>query len=167
MLARATPTRFFCPPESPAGVRSANAESDTARNRSSTRVANFGFWQLEHSPQGERHVLGHGHPVEEGIILEEHPHLAAVRGELELVHREDVALVDNDRAGVRNHEAGDHLEKHALAARAGADQPIKAAARDLERHVTEDGVPQALGQVLNPDHEPSKAICRTCYARRG
>ncbi len=47
----------------------------------------------------------------------------------------DVFAVDDDRAAVGLHEAGDHLEEHALARGAGADEAVEAAFGDVESHV--------------------------------
>ena len=56
-VARATPTRFFCPPLSPDGMRSSKPGSDTHARRSATRSRTSSSGGRVEAAQGERDVV--------------------------------------------------------------------------------------------------------------
>ena len=83
-VARATPTRFFCPPLSPAGMRSSKPASDTHASRSATRSRTSLLGRGVEAAQREGDVVEDRQVIEERVVLEEHPDALAYLLELEL-----------------------------------------------------------------------------------
>ena len=123
--ARPIATRWRWPPDSALGRRSRYGVEPEAvgdrvdpRARSRTRGSVL-------DAQPERHVLEHAHVRVERVALEHHRDVALGRRQLR-----DVAAVDQDRAGGRLLEAGDHAQRRRLAAAARADEHDHLARRD-------------------------------------
>jgi hypothetical protein len=84
-VARATPTRFFCPPESPPGRRDLEAREGHGGEAVGDARGELVLVGDPHAAQGEGDVLADGEVVEEGVVLEEHAEALAHALEGELV----------------------------------------------------------------------------------
>jgi hypothetical protein len=122
-VARATPTRFFCPPESPEGSRSSKPARDTAREPVGHPRGDLGLVGDAHPPQGEGDVVGHREVIEEGVVLKEHPDARAHPVEAQLVDAGHGLAAEMNRARVGGNESHEGLEQYALARRARPTSP--------------------------------------------
>ena len=91
--------------------------------------------------QAAEDILAHGHVREKGVILEEIAHLALLRGQVDVpVCIEQRSPVQHDTPAVGLLDAGDALERHALAAAGRAQQAKHAAVRlkgDAQREIAQ------------------------------
>ena len=146
MIARARATRCFCPPESWSGRRFSRPSSCTSRTASATRSL---ISLLAHAVllEAEGDVVRHRHVREQRVGLEHH-----VGRPLPGRHRRHVLAVDQDPAGGRRLEAGEHPQQRGLAAARRAQQGEELALVDVEADIV-DGVDVAelLGDVLDLD----------------
>src|SRR5262249_45918224 len=110
--------------------------------------------------QGERHVVEHGHGVEEGAPLEDHSVAAPHHLEGGAPEASDVRAVHENGARVRAQETQEMFEEHRLAAAAAADDDHDLARGHLETDAPEHRLAaEGLAQTLNADHgrtEPRK-----------
>ena len=108
--------------------------------------------------EGEGHILGDRHGIEQGRALEEHAELAADRQEFPFVHRHNVLVLDQDFAALGLEQADQVLEQHALAAAAAADNDHRLALVDAKTDAIQDGVAaETLPQVADFNHSACKA----------
>ena len=102
--------------------------------------------------QREGDVVEEAHRAEEGAVLEEHPEELADLVEVVSAELDDVAAVDDDRAGVGADQADQGLEEDRLAGAGRAEHH-----RDLPRGEGEGDVvpdelaPEPLGQAAHRD----------------
>ena len=75
----------------------------------------------------EAHVLGDRHVRVQRVVLEHHRDVAVLRRDVG-----DVAVADEDAAGVDLFEAGQHAQRRGLATAGGADEDEEFAVGDLE-----------------------------------
>src|SRR5215475_4184610 len=110
--------------------------------------------------QRERHVVEHGHGVEEGAPLEDYSIAAPHHLEGGAPEAGDVRAVHENGARVRPQETQEVLEEHRLAAAAAADDHHDLGRGHLEIDPPEHGLSaEGLAQTLNADHgrtEPRK-----------
>ena len=119
--------------------------------------------------QAEADVAADVEVLEEGVALEDRVDVALVRG-----RAGDVLAADEDRAGGRVAEAGDHPQRRGLAAARRAEQGEELAARDVEVEVVDDGgAAEDLGQAAQRDATASSgrgacgaqlALCSSAFA---
>ena len=107
--ARASATRWRCPPESCDGLPASNPSSRTIRSASATRSRRSSL-ATRLTLQAVLDVLGHRHVREQRVVLEHRVHVALVRREAG-----HVRAVQQDRARGRALEAGDHPQAGRLA----------------------------------------------------
>ena len=89
-------------------------------------------------------IVDDAQPRKHAVALKDHSALAA--GSVDLL------AVDDDGAGRRGVEAGDHLQERALAAARRADQTDELAFRYDERHVVDRVDPLSVGaRIVSPD----------------
>ena len=124
--ARASATRWRCPPESWLGRARARSCSETSSSASATRVCTSGFGHLL-APQAEGDVVLHAQVVEQRVGLEHRVDVAAVRRDLG-----DVVAVEADRAVRGLLEAGDQAQRRRLPAARRAEQREELALADRE-----------------------------------
>jgi hypothetical protein len=139
-VARATPTRFFCPPLNRAGRRS-------------SKPLSLGAAAL---PQRKADIFADGHEVEQRVVLKQHAHALAQVGQADFVERHHVPPEHVDFTPLWSDETGQAFEQHALAARSRADQPVQAAAWDLEVDVAEHRACEGHAQVSKRDGWPGR-----------
>ena len=82
----------------------------------------------------EAHVLGDGHVRVQRVVLEHHRDVAVLRRDVG-----DVAVADEDAAGVDLFEAGEHAQRGGLSAAGGADENEEFAVGDLEVQLVDGG----------------------------
>ena len=113
--------------------------------------------QLIEPAKREGDVVGHGHVIEERIVLKEHPDLEADVGEAELGEARHFFVRDFDRAAIGLHQAGDGLEEDALSCGARSDQTVEASVGNAEGDAIEDRArsgqrPDGFRHALESDH---------------
>ena len=138
-VARATPTRFFCPPLRLGRHALLEAGERHAREALGDARAHLVLRRGVEAPQREGDVVEDRQVVEERVVLEEHPDALADVLQRELRGVGDRVVADADGAAVGPHQAGDHLEQDALAARAGPDEPVEAPLGHGQADVAKDG----------------------------
>ena len=84
--------------------------------------------------QGEAHVLGDRHVRVQRVVLEHHRDVAVLRRDVG-----DIAIADQDVAGVDLFEAGEHAQRGGLSAAGGADENQELAIGDLEVELVDGG----------------------------
>src|SRR6187431_2539204 len=84
--------------------------------------------------QGEAHVLGDRHVRVQRVVLEHHRDVAVLRRDVG-----DIAIADQDAAGVDLFEAGQHAQQGGLSAAGGADENQELAIGDLEAQLVDGG----------------------------
>ena len=90
--------------------------------------------------QREADVLGHRHVREQRVVLEHHADLALVRRQA----RQRLAL-EQDLAGGRRLEAGEHHQRRRLARARGPEQRQELAALDVEMEIVDDARDAVVG----------------------
>ncbi len=145
--ARASATRWRCPPESWWGFRFAKSPRRTISSISRTRrSSSLASAAADARPEG--HVVEHGEVREERVALEDGVHRAPVRR-----HAHHVHAVEAEHAGRHLLEARDHAQHGGLAAARGAEHREELGGADLEaRLVHGDEVAVALRDALDRDH---------------
>ena len=115
--------------------------------------------------QPEADVLGDGQVGEEGVVLEDHPDLAALGRHPGAVAGDGHAR-DLDGAGLGLLEAGDQAQQRRLAAAGRAEQGDELAALDAELRVVDgpDGA-EALRNAVATDH-PARHVRATLHDLR-
>ena len=125
-IARPIATRWRCPPESARGLRLSRPSRPSRVAVFSTRVRISALGRRARA-QREREVVEDGHVRVEGVVLEDHRHVALAR-----VERVDEPLADADLALADLLEAGGHPQRRRLAASGGPDDHHQLAVGDLE-----------------------------------
>jgi hypothetical protein len=82
--------------------------------------------------QAEREILAHGHVWVEGVLLENHGHVARPGRQ-----RVDAPAFQVDLAGVNRLEAGNHAQQRRFAAAGGTQEYNELAGMDFERQVVD------------------------------
>jgi len=118
-------------------------------------------------PQGEGHVVEDREMGVEGVRLEDHGDVAVARGE-----GVDGAAGDEDLAGGRGLEAGDHAEGGGLAAAGGAEEGEEGAVGDAEGEVADGGGVRGrarvdLVEVVEGDLRHGPVDSRSCRVGAG
>ena len=142
--ARATPTRWRCPPESCAGYRPAISCGRPIRSSSSAHARRRAPLVPAEQPRDGRDVLADRAVREQADLLD---HVADLAPQLDLVAVAHAAAADEDVAvGDVDHPV-DHPHRGRLAAAGRPDEHADLAGRDLERQVV-DGRPVGAGVAL-------------------
>ena len=111
--------------------------------------------------RADRQIVQHGHVFEEVEILEDHSHFPP-QGVGIVPRIEDVPSVHPDMAAGRTLQQVQAAEKRALARARRPDDRDDLAPLDLSVDILQDdGLSEALGQVLDPDQDVARAGGRT------
>lgn len=105
--------------------------------------ADLGLGGLGH-PEGETHVLRHGHVRIQGVVLEHHGDVAMAG-----VGRGDVVVADVDMTGVNGFQAYQHPQRRRLAAARRPDQHHELSVGDRQIQCVQGG---AVGARIAPGH---------------
>ena len=105
------------------------------------------------APQGKRHVVLHGHRVEQRRALEDHSELGAHLEQLPFVQAHNVFAVNEHRAAVGPEQGDEVLEQHTLAAAAAPNDHHGFAPFNPQADTIQDEVvAEALFQIPDLDH---------------
>ncbi len=170
-IARPMATRWRCPPESCAGLRSSRSDEVEQRRDLLDPPSDLG---LRHSPdlQAVAEVLANAHVRIQRVALEDHRDVSMARREIG-----HVAPADRDLARRHLLEPGDRAKERRLAAARRPDERDELAVADLERDVVDgDDVPgEHLADVSKLDlchgagygyHISAKLVLTTSEERR-
>ena len=122
-----------CGPRSPASAT--HARRSATRSASSSRGARRG------GAAGRRCCRATVRWSKSALFWKSMPNRRRIFWSSSSMHPRHVVVADANRAACRAHQADDHLEEHALARRAGADEPVEAPFGHVQRHVSYDGLP--------------------------
>ena len=137
-------TRLRCPPESWAGIPVAEAGQAQERQPVLGPFVGLGRRQFPDA-QAEGHVVAHGAPREQGVVLKEEADVA----------RTDVEL---DPPAERVEEAGDHAQDAGLARSGRADERGELPRRHVEVDAVENRLaPEADGEPRYAQHGRGRA----------
>ena len=117
-------------------------------------LAHVAARELRVPSQRERDVVADRHRIKERRILKQEPHVLTHLPELAPAHVRDVALLDEDAAAIRLHQADDVPERDALAGAAPAEQAERRARRD--RGTKRRRARRAVRIVLTPARSGSR-----------
>src|SRR5262249_20654028 len=107
--------------------------------------------------EGEADILRNRHVREHGVVLEDDADLAAMRRQAR-----DVALVEQDAAGIRLGEARDHHQGRGLAAAAGPEDGEELTRLDRDRERIDRRL-AGIGFRQRLDLEPSAGSARLSH----
>ena len=155
-IARPIATRWRCPPESCAGLRSSRSVRPSMRGDVLDPLPDLG---LRGAPDLEpvAEVLADVHVRVERVALEHHRDVSVPRRDVG-----DVAAVDRDRAVRDLLEPGKRPEQRGLPAAGRADERDELPVLDAEGHVVErdDVALEDLGHVVELDHAHDARLYR-------
>jgi hypothetical protein len=168
-VARATPDALLLPPREPRGHAILEAGELHSLEPISHPIPDLLLGHGGHPAQRERNVLVDRQVVKEGVVLEEHAKVGAELLKLDVRHGEDVLPLDHNTTSLGTNQSRGDLQKYALAAGAGADQPVEAALRHLKGDLPEHPVvPKGFLDPVDLDHEelPAGSLRAAASARR-
>ncbi len=116
-----------------------------------------------HLAHGQRigHVLAHRHVREQRVVLEHHAEIALVRR-----RPRDRPAIQQDLAGRRRFEAGQHHQGGRLAGARGAQQREELAAPDVEIELAHDELHAVVGLLdAREPHQGNGGGARRCRVR--
>jgi hypothetical protein len=117
--------------------------------------------------QRERHIVEHGHRVEQRPRLEQHPEFLAHLVQSAIAQLGNVNAVDHDSARVGAQQQVQMLEQHGLAASTGAHDGRNAATQEIKIDAAQDLLrAEAMAQLAHLDrHRPLSVVLNNRHLR--